>query len=235
MEIMKIKYSALVSDARGKLNGSVASKNRYGQYLRNKITPVNPQTNHQMAVRGQFGALSSQWSSLTQKQRDSWKTAGEDSPETNIFGDTVILQPNVFFIKRNMLLTTAGLPVIETAVKTTEVEYQNIILSDFTTSAMTLDLEHARFNEGAHKMVVYATRPMSAGREFLKNDYRVIGVLEEADFLDGSAYTKADIFELYVARFGNPIEGSRIGIAVKCVNSTGGVSLPARYSGLVGN
>ena len=235
MEIMKIKYSALVSDARGKLNGSVASKNRYGQYLRNKITPVNPQSNHQMAVRGQFGALSSQWRNLTEEQRESWKTAGADSPETNIFGDTVILQPNVFFIKRNMLLTTAGLTVIKTAIETTEVEYQNITLQDFTTTSMTLDLEHQRFNEGADKMVVYATRPVSAGRAFLKNDYRVIGVLKESDFLDGSSYTQADIIDLYIARFGNPIAGSRIGVAVKCVNSTGAVSLPAHYSGLVGN
>ena len=232
---MKIKYSALVSDARGKLNGSVASKNRYGQYVRNKVTPVNPQTNHQMAVRGQFGALSSQWSSLTQQERDSWKTAGEDSPETNVFGDTVILQPNVFFIKRNMLLTTAGLPIITTAIKKTEVEYQNIALQDFTPLSMTLDLEHQRFNEGASKMVVYATRPMSAGRQFLKNDYRVIGVLEESDFEDNSLYTQADILDLYVARFGNPVAGSRIGVAVKCVNDTGAVSLPARYSGIVGN
>lgn len=232
---MKIKYSALVSDARGKLNGSVASKNRYGQYLRNKITPVNPQTNHQMAVRGQFAALSSQWSTLTQQQRDSWRTAGEDSPETNIFGDTVVLQPNVFFIKRNMLLTTAGLPVIKTAVKTTEIEYQNVALETLTTSSMIIDLEHARFNEGADKMVVYATRPMSAGREFLKNDYRVIGVLTESDFSDGSSYKKAEIIDLYTNRFGNPIEGSRIGVAVKCVNATGAVSLPARDSELVGN
>lgn len=232
---MKIKYSALVSDARGKLNGSVASKNRYGQYLRNKITPVNPQTNHQMTVRGQFGALSSQWRNLTQVQRDSWKAAGENSPETNIFGDTVILQPNVFFIKRNMLLTTAGLPIIETAIKTTEVEYQNVALETLTTTSMIIDLEHEHFNEGADKMVVYATKPMSAGREFLKNDYRVIGILEEGDFVDGSAYSPAEIIDLYTARFGNPIIGSRIGIAVKCVNSTGAVSLPARASDLVGN
>lgn len=232
---MKIKYSALVSDARGKLNGSVASKNRYGQYLRNKMTPVNPQTNHQMAVRGQFGSLSSLWPNLTQGERDSWKTAGQDSPETNIFGDTITLQPNVFFIKRNMLLTTAGLPIIETAVKTTEIEYQNITIETLTPNAITIDLEHEEFNEGAKKMVVYATRPMSAGREFLKNDYRVIGVLDENDFLDGSSYQKADIIDLYKARFGTPIVGSRIGVAVKCVNETGGVSLPARASDLVGN
>ena len=232
---MKIKYSALVSDARGKLNGSVAAKNRYGQYFRNKITPVNPQTDHQMAVRGQFGALSSQWRTLSQLQRDSWKTAGEDSPETNIFGDTITLQPNVFFIKRNMLLTTAGLPIIETAVQTKEIEYQSISLRALTPTSIAIDLEHARFNIGADKMVVYATKPMSAGREFLKNDYRVIGVLDESDFTDGVDYQVAEIIDLYEARFGTPIVGSRIGIAVKCVNDTGGVSLPARTSDLVGN
>lgn len=232
---MKIKYSALVSDARGKLNGSVASKNRYGQYLRNKMTPVNPQTTHQMAVRGQFGALSSLWPNLTQAKRDSWHTAGQDSPETNIFGDSIVLQPNVFFIKRNMLLTTAGLPIIETAVKLLEVEYQNIEFNALTDATMTIDLEHEYFNHGAEKMVVYATRPVSPGRKFLKNDYRVIGVLEETNFTFQSSYRSADIYDMYVNRFGAPIVGSRVGVAVKCVNSSGGVSLPARVNAIVGN
>ena len=40
----KILTTAIVADIRNKLNGSVFSKNRYGAYVRTKVTPVNPQT-----------------------------------------------------------------------------------------------------------------------------------------------------------------------------------------------
>ena len=44
---MKIKLSALVSDARGKLNGSYMAKSQHGLVLRNKMTPKNPKSSKQ--------------------------------------------------------------------------------------------------------------------------------------------------------------------------------------------
>ena len=51
----KVLFSALISDMRNKLNGSVFAKNRGGSYLRTKVTPVNPQTVAQVHKR-QHGA-----------------------------------------------------------------------------------------------------------------------------------------------------------------------------------
>jgi hypothetical protein len=48
---MKVLYGQIISEARGKLGGLVASKNTYGNYMRNKVTPANPQTTEQVAAR----------------------------------------------------------------------------------------------------------------------------------------------------------------------------------------
>ena len=47
----KILMTAIVADIRNKLNGSVFSKNRYGAYVRTKVTPVNPQSTAQQNTR----------------------------------------------------------------------------------------------------------------------------------------------------------------------------------------
>src|SRR3546814_20356183 len=82
----KVKFGALMTDARGKLGGHVFSKNRAGSYLRTKVTPVNPQTSYQTSVRALFGAISPQWSGLSQAVRDSFNGAVADRSEERRVG-----------------------------------------------------------------------------------------------------------------------------------------------------
>lgn len=56
---MKIKWGMMMTDGRGKLGGQVASKNRAGAYVRTKVTPVNPRTTQQQAIRTLFGSIAS--------------------------------------------------------------------------------------------------------------------------------------------------------------------------------
>ena len=88
---MKIKFGAIVVDGRGKIGGHVASKNRGGAYLRTKVTPTNPQTTFQSAVRNRLTAFSQGWRGLTQAQRDAWNAAVSNFSKTDVFGD--IKQP----------------------------------------------------------------------------------------------------------------------------------------------
>ena len=84
-----IKMGAWIVDVRGKIGGTVFTKGRSGAVARNKVTPVNPRTSRQSAVRAALGALSQAWRTLTQAQRDAWNAAVSSFSKTNIFGDTV--------------------------------------------------------------------------------------------------------------------------------------------------
>src|SRR5690625_8017047 len=64
-------------------------------------------------------------------------------------------------------------------------------------------------------LAIYATPSVSAGREFLKNEYRHIGNLEYDNLIEN----KLDIATLYKNRFGSGVVGSRIGVGVVGVRS----------------
>lgn len=225
---MKIKYSALVSDARGKLNGSVASRNRYGNYLRNKMTPVNRRTTFQQANRAIFGAMSAHWNGITEAQRTAWRNYANDNPYTDIFGDQKTLQGNSMFTGTNTLLLNAGLPALDVP-DVTDVDLPHILLSIETLSTTVFGLEISDDDTDADKIVIYATPPVSAGKLFLKNDYRIVVSLDVDDF----DTLKYNFLQDYTDRFGAPVEGARIGVGMVQVASNGKHSIMETVSDIV--
>ncbi len=77
---MKVK-SALLTEMSGKIGGAVASRARGGiQYMRKLVTPSNPRTTLQTAVRAGLASISVFWrTSLTESQVLAWWDQAEGS------------------------------------------------------------------------------------------------------------------------------------------------------------
>lgn len=87
----------------GSIGGSVYSHNRFGQYIRARSTPVNPNTDRQVAIRNAVRALTIAWqNTLTQAQRDGWDVYGANVNWTNKFGDTVHLTGLNHYVRSNV-------------------------------------------------------------------------------------------------------------------------------------
>lgn len=216
----KIKYSALVSDVRNKLNGSVMSKNRYGSYMRNKTTPVNPQTTFQQNVRAQLAANSQAWGGLTEAQRSGWRALAAELPFTDIFGDSKILAGNSLFNQLNGNLNKVGVASIGDApLKEAVPSLVTFSVSAVGTlgvlSALTLAFSPTPIPAG-YALVVYATPGISPGRNFVKNQFRLVTSLAAA------TATGADIFTAYSARFGTPADDQKIFVRVALVSLNSG-------------
>lgn len=218
----KIKYSALVTGMSGKLNGSVMARNRAGSYVRNKTTPVNPQTDYQVAVRNRLAGQSAQWRGLTEFQRQSWIEAVDDWSNTNIWGDLVKPTGQNLFIKVNTSILNAGGSVLSLppnkvgAEPVTEFSATN----DISDSELILTFATAPVPAN-HALVVEATAGVSAGISYMKNRYRQISVLP------ATTATGENVFSDYVAKFGTPEAGKKVGLRVRMVNIlTGETSLP---------
>jgi hypothetical protein len=68
-----MRYLApLISDARGKLGGTVYSRNPYGPYTRAKTAPIQPRTPSQQAGRANFASATGTWRALTVTDRAAW-------------------------------------------------------------------------------------------------------------------------------------------------------------------
>lgn len=216
----RIKYSALVSDMRNKLNGSVLSKNRAGSYVRNKTTPVNPQTGFQQAVRQRLGALSTEWGALTQPQRQSWIASTASFPYTDIFGDKKELDGKSLFVKLNSNLSNVGNPTIQQAPASVGVPVFGIVNATFSPGATGLDdlliTVSAPTVPVGFKLAIYATPAVKPGVEFVKNKFRFIGTATATG-------SNVDATALYNERFGGIFPaGYGMQIRVALVSTTSG-------------
>lgn len=105
------KLNPFLGDLRGKAAGNVFSRNRFGPYLRTKVTPVNPQTNPQNVARGALAASSSSWSSaLTDAVRQGWRDYAVTVPLTDAFGNTYFMTGHQAYVRTRTFRLNAGLP-----------------------------------------------------------------------------------------------------------------------------
>lgn len=213
-----IKYSALVTGISGKLNGSVMSRNRGGNYVRNKTTPLNPRTSYQSKVRAFFGFVASAWRSLSQNQVDTWNTAGSDFPYTDYWGDTRTLSGFNLHQRINTNLMTINESLV--VVPPPPVGVASVVKIDagikITPEAFDMTLTTVGLPENT-KAVVFATRPIPVSRAFVKNDFRIISVEDDP----------AAIFHLwdaYVDRFGIPAAGQNVHYMVVLIDKTRGIA-----------
>lgn len=227
---MKIKWGALVVDGRNKIGGQVASKNRHGAYMRNKVTPVNPKSGSQVNVRSRLAGFASGWRGLTGAQRLAWNAAVSDYKKTDIFGD--IQNPSGFnlYVKLNSNLANIGIAAITNPPLPVNVSTFTSATLAAAAGAQSMSLTILpAVQPTSETIVVRATPAISAGKSFVKSEFRQIGTFTSATT---GAY---DLASLYIAKFG-PIgaAGSKIFVEVVHVNeTTGQASQSQQYSAIV--
>jgi hypothetical protein len=226
----KIKFSALVSEMRNKLNGSVLSKNRYGNYVRNKVTPVNPQTSFQQAARSILASLSQQWRGLTQAQRNSWIALANTLPFTDIFGDLKYLTGSSLYVKLNANLLKTG--ASEVAAAPIAVSIPTFDINNLTgaqTAGALTNLTIAPAPDvipSGFVVAVYATPPSPASQLFIKNKLRFIGTVTS------TVGGEASILTMFTDRYGTAaLAGQRITVRTALVSqNTGQQGIPTEAS-----
>ena len=214
---MKIKWGALVVDGRGKLGGHVAAQNRGGSYLRTKVTPSNPQSTFQTGVRNLFGSISAGWSDLAAPDRNAWNNAVDNWKNTNIFGDLKIPSGKALYQRLNQQAQVVGYSALTTPPVKEDIPPSNVTAVAIDTTAETITATGLYSGTDA-TVQVFSSGVVSAGTNFVKNLMRVIG------HSGGSAYSPADAYADYVARFGTPSAGEKIFIGFRLVLPTGQAS-----------
>jgi len=214
---MKTKFGAIIVDGRGKIGGHVASKNRGGAYLRTKVTPANAQTTSQNAVRATFTQLAQGWAGLTQAQRDAWNNAVAGFSRTNIFGDLINPSGINLYQRLNNNLISIGEAQIDTPPLPSSVGACVITSATNAVGAATMTLVFDGPVPADTVVKIFATAPMSAGKSFVKSEFRQIGTMPAAEA------SPFNVKALYLAKFGSQGEvGQKIFFKLLPINSTTG-------------
>lgn len=225
---MKMQFGAIVVAGSGKIGGHVASRNKAGAYLRTKVTPVNPQTGYQLEVRERLAGLSQAWRDLTESQRQAWNAAVMDFSRTNVFGE--LKNPSGFNlyqrINNNLLTIGAASRTTPPQLQSPEANGTMDLAADVSANSVTLTFDTAL--DLTTRAKIFATAQLSPGKSFVKNEYRLIQILTDADA------SPLNIFAAYTAKFGALSVGKKIYVKMVRVQDTSGIEgLPIEASTIV--
>jgi hypothetical protein len=214
---MLIKFGGIISEGRGKQGGVVYSRNTYGAYIRTKVSPTNPSTTAQQAVRAGLTSISQAWRGLSDTARAGFESLAREVSRTNIFGDNVAYTGFNLFgrLGRNIQVISGtpltAAPAIPTMSAVTSLTLTAKVAAGLVSLAYTPDPVPTGFD-----MVIQATPQVSQGINFVKSEYRQLAVVAAAA---SSPYVGTTA---YAAKFGVPVLGKRIFMRAKLVHIASG-------------
>jgi len=193
----KVKFGQIISEARGKIGGMVFSRNSYGSYIRQKVTPVNPSSARQSIVRTYLTQLAQDWRDLTAPQKLQWNTQAVAFAKTDIFGDKQTPSGFNLYMSLNLNILNVNGVVISTPPVLEDAFNFTAFSAAISAGGGSIDLTYAAAIPATVSVEVFATAPMSAGKSFVKSEYRKIDVILTADA------SPFDIAAEYIVKFGS--------------------------------
>lgn len=208
----------------GSYQGKTFSRNRWGQYLRTRAIPVNPNSSFQGVVRARMAANAAAWRALTALQRAGWTDLGLSMTRTDSLGQSYALNGFAAYCSVNNNLAAAGDAALSAApalVTPTALASATITL---TAAAFSIAYTATPLAAG-QRLFSFISPQRSAGRAF-EGDFRLIAVSAAA------AASPANVFTAYTTRFGTPVVGNRIFLSLQ-VYQGGFLSGPLTTSAVV--
>ena len=216
----KILYSGLVSDNRGKLNGSIFSKNRTGNIIKNFASPRNPQSSTQQPNRSNWQYIVKLWQTLTTEQRASWSALATTITWHDKIGTVFSPTGQMLYLYCNQNLYSIGLPMLLSAVTPVAKELISTCqITQYRTGGWgaVLSFVPSIITESIYYKI-YATIGLSPGISYAKKWFRQIGILATL------TSSPVDITVMYSSLFGVPVDGKKIFIKMLPVQDFSGFS-----------
>lgn len=215
-----IKLGSLAQDVRGSQNGLTFSRNKGGAYVRQKVSPVQPNTPAQRAVRQAFAINTKLWSgTMTAAQRAAWATYAATYPYSNVFGDSSVLTGLAMSVAKNQVLNQLAsasilTPPIDNSV--TAIPLPISMSANHLTTALVVQTP-AQAAPADTDYYVFATGSLPAGRNPSESAYRFIG-----SYAPIAAGTVITLSTKWAAKFGAMVLGNVIWVVVSQVSITKG-------------
>jgi hypothetical protein len=173
-----IKYGGGVIQMSGSIAGNTHARNRYGNYMRARTKPTNPNTAAQQAVRNAVAALSVLWSTtLTAAQRAAWKLYGDSVEMKNKLGETIHLSGFNHYIRSNSVLSRFGIAEVNDGpvifeLPATDPLFAISISEAAGVASITFDDAQAWAGEDDAYMFLLQGQPQNPQRNFFGGPWR---------------------------------------------------------------
>ncbi len=178
-----VKHGGGVVQMSGSIGGNTFARNRFGNYVRARTRPVNPNTTQQGLVRTAMSFLTVLWSStLTASERTAWGTYAAAISMKNRLGESVYLTGFNHFIRSNteyyrhmLAYITAGPTVLSLPEKDIAFAVSGSAATQNLSIVFTEGTEWTK--EAGARMFIYMGTPRLATRNFFNGPWKFAGYL----------------------------------------------------------
>lgn len=182
-----VKFGGGVVQMSGSIAGDTFARNRYGNYVRARTKPINPNTQLQVVIRAAMGFLTDRWSqTLTAAQRTAWNLYASNVNMKNRLGEAIKLSGFNHYIRSNMIrkqqltaLVDDGPVIFELPAK--DPTYTITASEAAQTVDNNFDITMDWATEDGGYMHLFQGQPQNAQRNFFAGPWRVSGRVQGAD------------------------------------------------------
>jgi hypothetical protein len=182
-----MKYvSALLTAARGKVRGLVASHNKGGTYLRGKTIPTNPRSAGQVASRNRVSSLIARFrTTVAPSNQAGWATFAINVNVIDKLGNSILLTASNWYLKANATRMIMGLAVVDLAPTTFALSTLSPLTGSVIASGGTIQIGWAasddwQSNSNTGGVAIYASRPQNSTVNYFTGPYRFAGTVRSA-------------------------------------------------------
>lgn len=201
-----VKYGGGIVSMSGSIAGNTFARNHYGNYIRARTKPVNPNTALQQAVRSSLALMAYRWAQILDKdQRDDWNEYGSKVAMKNKLSETIYMTGFNHYIRSNSIRQQNGVALIDDGPKIFLLPTHDETFAITTTEAsqefeITFNDALAWSLETGAYMFLYQGSPQNAQRNYFNGPWRKLGLIAGVDSTGASSPdTKAVIYP--VAQF----------------------------------
>jgi len=181
---MLVTTGGLVEQISGSIGGITGSRNRFGQYFRQRSMPVNPDTGRQQEIRQHFSNVTARWSqTLTQAYRNGWNLYGDSVVMKNKLGQDVYLTGFNHYVRTNVARLQAGLdevdiPPVVFSLPAADSTFDAAISEATQLATITFDDTASWCSADGAALITLMTTPKDVGRDYIVGPTRYMDVIE---------------------------------------------------------
>lgn len=175
-----VKFGGGVVQMAGSIAGDTFARNRYGNYVRARTKPTNPNTALQVEVRNALAGLTARWSGVvTAAQRTAWNLYAANVVMTNRLGESMNLSGFNHYIRSNLPYMRTFGAAIDAGPVIFEIPDTDATFA-FTASeatqwfTITHDAGMPWADENGAAMFIYQGYPQNAQRNFFAGPWNYL-------------------------------------------------------------
>ena len=216
---------AMVSQASGRIGGTIFSRNRGGAYVRNGSIPTTVTTPFAQLIKSVTAAQSQAWAGLADAVQEQWREWATQNPVINRLGQSRTLSGHQAFVQINGRLVYAGFAALVSPPIGEAPAPFNPGTVTFVDAPLSLKVAFKPTPAPTGVAVqCYAFLANSPGVSYVRNRLALVTTSAAA------AATPLDIAQDVVDRFGTPQAGQTLHIGLRALDTTTGLVSTVFYS-----